>query len=76
MKDTATISLASSELDWDDVKRDAFNKGFKTVSGYVQYCLEYFHNKKWSNIVKPFELYMIVTLTIQFILVILVLFRG
>ena len=35
-KDSQSISLAASDLDWDIIKTDAKRYGFNTVSAYTQ----------------------------------------
>jgi len=75
MSDIKTISMDSSELSWKDIEKDADKSSFKSVSSYVQYCIEYFHNRKILNRVTPLELYMVTTTTLLLVLVGVVVFR-
>lgn len=78
MQDIKTISMDSSELGWEDIEIDAKNAGFNYISTYVQYCLEFFHNKnnrKILNRVTPLELYMVTTTTLLCILMLIIVFR-
>lgn len=42
-KDSMSVSLAASELNWSDVKEDAKKRGHNLISGYIQMLLEREH---------------------------------
>ena len=73
--DTKTISMAASELNWNDVGIDAKDAGFSNVSSYVQYCVEYFHNRKRFKNVKFVEILMLIILAVVTLLLALIYMR-
>lgn len=78
MQDIKTISMDSSKLGWEDIEQDAKQAGFQYVSSYVQYCLEFFHNKNNRRIfsrITPIEFYVTTILTLLIVLVGLLVFR-
>lgn len=65
MSDTHTISMAYSELNWDDIDKRARNIGFKDRSKYIQYLAEkdigYSRIKKIGKyIVRLFEIVLLI----------------
>ncbi len=75
MGDYKTISMDASKLNWNDINLDAKKAGFNNTSSYVQYCLEYFHNRKRFKNIKFIEVIMLIILAIVTLFVALIYMR-
>ena len=73
MDDTHTISMAASELGWDDVDTRAKQIGFKDRSKYIQFLVERdIHKGKYDKIKDLYIFEIIVLIFLSMITVLLI----